>query len=102
MISVIITTLPTENAAKELGKQLLDKSLIVCTNISKCQSQYMWEGKYHDETEFRLWIKTSISCKEAVIKFVKDKHPYETPLIASKNFEINNSYKSWMDSMLGR
>lgn len=101
MISIIITTLSSEIAAKEMAKKLLEAGLVACVNTTQCRSQYKWQGDYYDEIEFRMHIKTSLENKEATIKTIKELHPYETPLIASKDFEINNSYKAWMDGLIG-
>jgi len=101
MIAVITTNVSRRKDAIELGKKLLDNNLIVCSTISKTISQYFWKGKYHEEKEYQLSCKTIIDKKPQAIKFIKKNHPYEIPLIASKNFEINNSYKAWMDQMIG-
>ncbi len=100
MITVITTNLSRKKDAISLGKKLLDNNLIVCSNISKTTSQYFWKGKYHEEVEYQASFKTSIDKKSQAIKFIKKHHPYEIPLIASKEYEISNSYKAWMDKTL--
>jgi len=101
MITVISTNLSRKKDAIQLGKQLLDNKLIVCSNIHKGTSQYNWKGAYHEEVEYTATFKTSITKKSQAIKFIKKHHPYQVPLIASKDYEINNRYKAWMDDMLG-
>lgn len=100
MISVITTTVSRKKDAIELGKMLLEHKLIVCSNVTEVTSQYNWKGRYHEELEYQISFKTSIDKKSQAIKCIKKNHPYEIPLIASKDFEISNSYKVWMDSEL--
>lgn len=100
MITFITTNLSRKKDAIKLGKELLDNNLIVCSNINKTTSQYYWKGKYHEEVEYQASFKTSIGRKAQAIKFIKKNHPYEIPLIASKDLEISNSYKAWMDEIL--
>ncbi len=100
MISIITTTVSRKKDAIELGKMLLDHKLIVCANITEVTSQYYWKGRYHEELEYQVSFKTRIEKKSQAIKCIKQNHPYEIPLIASKEFEISNSYKVWMDGEL--
>lgn len=101
MITIITTTLSRRKDALELGKKLLDNNLVVCSNIEKTISQYYWKGKYHEEKEYLVTYKTSLEKKSQAIKFVKKHHPYEIPFISSHEVEVSNSYRSWMDQILG-
>lgn len=100
MIVFIITNVSSKSDALVLGKKLLDEQLVVCSNIGEVTSQYFWKGKYHEEKEYSISFKTTMDKKASAIKVIKQNHPYETPLIASKDLEINNSYKAWMDGIL--
>lgn len=100
MIAIIKTTVSDKKEALHLGKELLGNKLIVCSSIKKMTSQYYWNGKYHEESEYDVTFKTSLSKNKQAIKFIKKNHPYEIPLIASTIHEVNNSYKGWMDQIL--
>jgi periplasmic divalent cation tolerance protein len=100
MISVVYTTLPTKEAALEIGKSLLEMNLIACTNIQAITSQYVWKGKYCEDQEYGLYIKTCRSHTPSVIKYINNNHPYDIPYIQTQEHTINNTYKTWMDSFL--
>jgi len=100
MIAVITTHVAKRTDALKLGKELLDNNLIVCSNISEVTSQYYWKGKYHEETEYQLSVKTSLVKKVQAIKYLRQNHPYEIPMIKSNDWEINNVYKTWLDETL--
>ncbi len=100
MIAIITTTLSRKKDALSLGKKLLDQRLAACSRISKSISQYYWKGKFHEESEYTLVLKTSISRKKEAVKFLKRNHPYDIPMIISEVSEVNNSYLAWMDQQL--
>jgi len=100
MISVIYTTFPNEEIAIRIGKELLEMNLIACTHITPITSQYVWKGKYCQEKEYGLHIKTNRHNTKSVIKYINKEHPYEIPYIQTQEHTINNAYKAWMDSFL--
>ncbi len=100
MIAVITTTVAKKKDALILGKKLLDQQLIVCSRINKCTSQYYWKGKYYEEAEYALVLKTTISKKKRAVKFIKRNHPYDIPMIISTKSEVNKAYLAWMDQQL--
>lgn len=101
MISIITTTVSRKKDALSMGKKLLENNLIVCSNVNKMTSQYIWKGKFHEESEYEITFKTTIAKKAQTIKFIKKHHPYEVPCIASKESEVSNAYRAWMDQMIG-
>lgn len=101
MISIITTTVSRKKDALNMGKKLLDNNLIVCSNVNKTVSQYIWKGKYHEESEYQVSFKTTLEKRAQTIKFIKKHHPYEVPFIASKDCAVNNAYKAWMDQTIG-
>lgn len=101
MISIITTTVSRKKDALNIGSKLLDNQLIVCSNINKITSQYMWKGEYHEESEYQVTFKTTIAKKAQTIKYIKKHHPYQVPCIITKEREVNNAYRAWMDEMIG-
>ena len=101
MITIIKTNVSKKRDAIMLGKKLLDDNLVVCSSFNKIVSQYFWKGMYHQEKEYEVVFKTGIAKKSQAIKCINKIHPYDVPMIASKNYEINNSYKAWMDQSIG-
>ena len=71
MISIIYSSFSTKDSALRIGKLLLDKRLIACSNVVRMESQYYWKGKFHEEEEYGAYFKTSINKKNEVVKFIK-------------------------------
>ena len=100
MITEVKTTVSTKEQATILGKQLLDSNLVVCVHTSAITSQYNWKGKYYEEDEYLISAKTTQVKKSQVIKQIQSNHPYDIPLITTRDLQLNESYKDWMDELL--
>lgn len=81
---LIITTLPDQDTARQLARQLVEARLAACVNVlSACTSVYRWQSAIQEETEFPLLIKTSAEGYAAVETFLLEHHPYELPEIVA-------------------
>jgi periplasmic divalent cation tolerance protein len=79
-ISVIVTSVGTEQQAVEISEELVAKRLATCINIVPClRSIYRWKGKVCEDTEYLLMIKTRRSLFGAVSEAIREIHSYELP-----------------------
>ena len=93
-ISLIITSVGTEQQAVEISEELIDRRLATCVNIVPClRSIYRWKGKVCEDTEYLLFIKTPERLFDEVSSAIREYHSYELPEIlalpvsaAEKNF----------------
>lgn len=101
-LSVVYTTLPSKQIAKKISDQLLDKSLVACTNIfPSVSSSYIWKGKRVTETEVVMICKTTGSKAPALVKALERLHPYECPCIfVFKPKKVNKKYSRWVEGAL--
>ncbi len=97
-ILIVTTTLPTMDAARLLGQQLIGERLAVCVQIQEgIQSIYRWDGKVCDDTEFLLSAKTTTTRWNDIEAFIKTHHPYQLPeIIAFKPAEYSQAYGRWV------
>ena len=57
--SIVLTTLPDQETARQLASVILNHHLGACVQIiGPIESHYIWEGKAEQSTEFQLSIKT--------------------------------------------
>ena len=70
---LILSTFPNKEEAHMLGKELLNKKLIACYNLTPVESAYWWKGKIEEANEVLIVIKTNKSFKE-VEKFIIEHH----------------------------
>jgi periplasmic divalent cation tolerance protein len=79
-ISVIMTSVGTEQQAVEISEELVARRLATCINIVPClRSIYRWKGKVCEDSEYLLIIKTRRALFGAVSEAIREIHSYELP-----------------------
>ena len=79
-ISVIVTSVGTEQQAVEISEELIARRLATCINIVPClRSIYRWKGKVCEDTEYLLMIKTRKALFAPVAEAIREIHSYELP-----------------------
>lgn len=97
-VIVALTTVASEDAARDLVKGLIDDRLIACgTIVSKGTSIFRWEGAVTDETEFVVLMKTRLECWDELQAAVEERHPYELPELLALPVEVGSPrYLQWV------
>jgi periplasmic divalent cation tolerance protein len=94
---IILTSVETEADGLKLAKGVVEEGLAACVQISASgRSIYCWQGELQCENEHYLNIKTTEAASEAVIAWLKQHHPYETPEILCLSAESSRAYLQWM------
>ncbi len=96
---LILSTCPDKNCAEKIARNLVDKGLAACVNISpQVTSVYSWQGKTESAEEVLLLIKTSARRYAQVQQAVRSLHPYELPeIIAVPVTQGLPEYLDWVD-----
>ena len=97
---VVVTTLPTIEAATALAKGLVESHLAACVQMNEgVYSVYRWEGKVCEEQEILLSAKTISHRWEEICAFIKESHPYELPeILAFSPEQYDQQYGQWVGS----
>jgi len=97
---VVITTLPTLEAATALAKALVESHLAACVQMNEgVYSVYRWEGKICEEQEILLSVKTMSHQWEEICAFIKESHPYDLPeIMAFSPEQYDQQYGQWVRS----
>ena len=83
-ITLVMTSVGTEQQAVEISEELIARRLATCINIVPClRSIYRWKGKVCEDTEYLLLIKTPLRLFERVSEAIREFHSYELPEILS-------------------
>jgi periplasmic divalent cation tolerance protein len=95
---LVLTTLPTADAAAEVAKAVVDEKLAACANILPAlRSIYRWEGKIQDENEVLVLLKTRQAQYERLKARILGLHPYEVPEVLAIPVEQGNQpYLDWI------
>jgi periplasmic divalent cation tolerance protein len=85
---LVITTLPDQEAAENLGHQLVAAHLAACVTIlSPCRSIYRWQGNLHTDGEVPLLIKTTAARYPELETWIHQHHPYELPEVLAVHID---------------
>jgi periplasmic divalent cation tolerance protein len=79
-ICVVFSTVPVSKS-EDISRALLDRHLVAVVNMTPVRSWYRWKGKFCDDEEHLLVLKTRKEMAETVIRELKALHPYEVPEI---------------------
>jgi len=95
---LVFTTLPNQDSARQLARQLVEARLAACVNVmSPCQSIYRWQGKLNEDGEIPVIIKTSVANYDRLEAFVRENHPYELPELVALNITHGlPGYLAWL------
>jgi periplasmic divalent cation tolerance protein len=100
-ISVVVTSVGTEQQAVEISEELVARALATCINIIPClRSIYRWKGKICTDSEYLLIIKTRRQLFQQVSDAIRELHSYELPEIVE--FAVGNAepnFHRWVVEM---
>jgi periplasmic divalent cation tolerance protein len=83
-ITLVFTTLPDPESARQLARLLVNERLAACVNVlAPCHSVYHWQGVVEENGEVPLIIKTTPERYNQLEEFIRSHHPYELPEILS-------------------
>ncbi len=79
---LVYTTFPGMDIALSVGETLVRDRLIACINVLPgMRSVYAWQGKVERAEEVVAILKTRKGLQDRVHSALKERHPYETPVI---------------------
>ena len=81
---LVFTNLPSQTAALELARGLVERRLAACVNVlNGCTSVYRWKDAIEQEQEVPVLIKTRAVRYEELEAAIRELHPYELPEIVA-------------------
>ena len=97
---VVVTSLPSMEAAAALANALVESHLAACVQMNEgIYSVYRWEGRVCEEQEILLSAKTMSHQWEEICAFIKESHPYDLPeILASSPEQYDQQYGQWVKS----
>jgi periplasmic divalent cation tolerance protein len=95
---VVLTTLPSADAAAELARSVVGEKLAACANILPAlRSIYRWQGKIQDDNEVLVLLKTHRRHYERLKARILQLHPYDVPeVIALPVEQGHQAYLDWI------
>jgi periplasmic divalent cation tolerance protein len=79
---LVYTTFPDADTGLSIGEDLVRAGIVACVNvIPGMRSVYAWKGEVERGEEAVGILKTRTGLRDAVRAALKERHPYETPII---------------------
>lgn len=98
----VVTTVGSREDARRIARELVERRLAACAQISEIESFYRWDGALQQEPEFRVLLKTTDACYAAVEAAVRALHPYTLPAIHAVRFaHVDAAYAGWIEAHVG-
>jgi len=97
MILFVLTTLPDEQTAAGIIRNLVDKKAAACaTIIPGARSIYRWRAAIEDSKEVIVVFKIPKSGAASFENDLRVLHPYEVPEIASfEPAQVSHAFTTW-------
>lgn len=101
-ITLVMTSVGTEQQAVEISEELISRRLATCINIVPClRSIYRWKGKVCEDTEYLLLIKTPERLFDDVSEAIREFHSYELPeILALPVSAAEPNFHQWVLQMV--
>ncbi len=98
VIDMTLCNCTNRDEARDIARGLVEVGLAACVNIiANIGSIYRWQGEIVDTSECQLHIKSSIQNREAIKKYIIDKHSNDVPEIITVPISDGNvDYLAWV------
>lgn len=95
---LLYTTLPDQEHAEALARNLVRERLAACANILPAgTSIYEWKGELCQDQEVIMLVKTVAEKKSQCRQAIADQHPYDVPCILTfAESEANGPFAQWL------
>jgi periplasmic divalent cation tolerance protein len=95
-VLLVLTTLPDQDSAAKLARQLVEARLAACVNIlAPCRSVYQWRDGLQEDEEYPLLIKTTGDRYADLETLLRQQHPYELPEVVA--LPVDNGLPAYLD-----
>jgi periplasmic divalent cation tolerance protein len=101
---LVMTTAGSEEQARTLAKELVERRLAACvTIVGAACSIYRWQGKIEEEDEKLLLIKTERRQFEPLRSAIRELHSYEVPEVLALPIDAGDAdYLAWLSACLDK
>ena len=95
----VVTTVDDQQAARKLARELLERRLAGCVQISAAiESHYWWQGLIETAAEWCLTIKSRRDRYRAIEAAIRQLHSYSTPeILCLPILDGSREYLAWLE-----
>jgi len=99
---IVFCTVPSKEEGERIARALVEEGLCACVNrIPSLTSYYVYDGRFCEDAEELLVIKTLPDRYERLERRILELHPYEVPEIIAVEIAAGSSaYMKWLGDAL--
>ncbi len=95
---VVLVTAASEDEARRIARDLLERKLAACVNFVPIRSMFVWEGAIQEEAETLMIIKSRAGAFEPLMAAVHALHSYDLPEVIGLPIVLGSrEYLKWID-----
>ena len=95
-VVLLFTNAPDEAVAERIAQAVVQAKLAACVNVGAAmRSVYRWEGEVESASEIPMWIKTTASRQDELMRAIAALHPYDVPEMLV--LPINQGLPAYLD-----
>lgn len=99
---LVLTTYPSREAAQTAVDAVLRQRLAACASFWEVDSRYWWKSSVEAARESLVLFKTVPKRVGALLRFLKQTHPYETPEVVEVDVpRADERYLAYLAATLG-
>lgn len=98
---IVVTTLcgNLENANKIIDL-LLEKRLIVGSQMNEVHSKYWWNNYLEESKEYKIEFRTKLSKYKEIEKIIEENHTYKVAEISYHEIHGSKDFEEWIDKFV--
>ena len=94
---VAFTTVGDAETARRIAREIVERRLAACAQLSSIESFYVWDGALQQSPEVRIVFKTTDEAWPALERAIVELHPYELPALHAVDVAaIHAPYEAWI------
>lgn len=97
-LAIFYVPFPDRESAEKTVRNLIEKKLIACANITGSESFFIWQEEIKQSEEYIAIMKTTQDKTVFVRTEILSMHPYETPAVIDWKADGNDAFESWVRS----
>lgn len=95
---LVVTTVATADQARDLARDMVERRLAACVQVTAIRSVYRWQGAVCEDDEQRLLFKTAPERVDELLAAIRQQHPYELPALhVVPTVQADTAYADWVD-----
>ena len=97
---IVRTFCATKENADKIIDILLEKRIIVGSQISEVYSKYWWNNYLEESKEYKVEFRTKLSKYKEIEKVIEENHTYKVAEISYSEIKGSQDFLDWIDKFV--